>query len=509
MMLLSCGLVLLALSRAFTIDQFTPSEAEEMARFMSNYRKLMGDEADLEAEAPELARQGPIQPLPSPIRPHPPPDPIEFAKTCAGWVAATMCSGVFGAGIPEEIVAVEDLAYIGNLAGTYQMDYDQKTVVGICRLAPGCCTPANFTMKAIWRQGLGCTMLEEGMIEEILRAQDTGNQNPPPPLDPNTPWPYGEGYFPENSPPGVDRECLARAAAEDFANVATNTRAITVSFKNYLVFEQYKPGITKDMRLMGWSATKSLTGTLVGIAMGESGKSIYDPAPVWEWNEDPEDLRRNITTDMMLRMSAGTRWIGDLPPTTECLYYSDGDCAHTSALQPLVAEPDTEWNYNSGSTYVLSRIALESRNSPEWNNFEWPKQKLFYPIGAHNIHIEYQQNKIFLGGSYGYGTARDWLRFGVLHANDGVWVDGTRVLPAGWSQYSRTPSHTNPSYAGHFWRIPSLDPDMFYASGFRNENVFIFPRQNIVITRHAMPFPAMHPVFRTEAFLTSMLECFE
>ena len=36
----------------------------------------------------------------------------------------------------------------------------------------------------------------------------------------------------------------------------------------------------------------------------------------------------------------------------------------------------------------------------------------------------------FVGSSYGFATARDWARFGVLFKNDGIW-EGGRILPEG------------------------------------------------------------------------------
>ena len=103
---------------------------------------------------------------------------------------------------------------------------------------------------------------------------------------------------------------------------------------------------------------------------------------------------------------------------------------------------------------------------------------------------------------------RDWARFGLLHARGGVWVDGTRILPEGWTEYSSTPSHTNPGYAAHFWKSPSIDPKLYVASGFRNQNVYIFPTQDIVIVRFAMPPLVAHPLYDAEEFLTKMLACF-
>ena len=424
-----------------------------------------------------------------------------WLKTCAGWIAQEMCSTVFGSGIPEEVAAREDLAIIGNIGGTYEINYAERSVLGICEIN----NPNNSTYKSIFRDGIGCTLVES-LTEAEIRAQYLGDLTPPPPLDPAVPWPVGEGFFPENAPAGIDLECVARVSAEQFADDLYNPRGIVVVYKGQLVFEEYAQGITKANRLLGWSATKSVTQSLVGVLAGEGRISVTAPARVSEWYETPGDARQNITVDMMLRMSSGTVWTGDIGPTTQCIFWSDNACAHVCALKPLEADPDTLWNYNSGSSYILSRMIMELRGEPELTNYEWPRVKLFNRIGAHSFYIEYQPNGYFLGGAYGYATARDWARFGLLYQRDGVWVDGTRILPEGWVQYSGTPSSTNSGYAAHFWKSPSVDPNLFYASGFRNENVFIFPDQELVVVRFAMP-PMLALGWNSNAFLTSMLSC--
>jgi CubicO group peptidase (beta-lactamase class C family) len=103
------------------------------------------------------------------------------------------------------------------------------------------------------------------------------------------------------------------------------------------------------------------------------------------------------------------------------------------------------------------------------------------------------------------GAARDWARYGLLFLRDGVWVDGERILPAGWVDYSSTGSAADPGYGRH-WRLDA-GRDMYFATGFRNENVYIFPNLDLVITRHAMPQPIFFG-WSQGAFLDGMLECF-
>ena len=134
----------------------------------------------------------------------------------------------------------------------------------------------------------------------------------------------------------------------------------------------------------------------------------------------------------------------------------------------------------------------------------------------------------------GFGDLAIFLR-------DGIWVDGTRVLPEGWVEYSKTGSAANPGYGRH-WRLDSGDystvapprclfaravlwlnlptdavpsfrvaviagRDMFFATGFRNENVYVFQSRRLVVTRHAMPQPIFFG-WSQNAFLDSLLACF-
>jgi CubicO group peptidase (beta-lactamase class C family) len=421
----------------------------------------------------------------------------------SGWIAQEMCSSVFGAGLDEATARDEDLGRIGQIGGTYTIDYVARSVTGLCRIR----NPANETYTSIFRDGIGCTLVEE-LSEAEIRAQQLGNVLPPTPLDPLVPWPVGEGYDPTQAPPEVDVDCLARVAADQLANENANMRAMVVVYRGQLVYEAYAPGITKDNRLLGWSATKSLTQAMVGILAGEGRLDIYKPAPIPEWRADPNDPRQNITIDQMLRMSSGTVWNGDIGPTTQCIFWSNNDCAGVCAEKPLETEPDSEWNYNSGSSYLLSRVVNEQRGDPELTNWEWPKHRLFWPIGAHSMYIEAQPNSNFLGGAYGYGTARDWARFGLLFQRGGVWVDGTRILPEGWTDYAGAASSTNDGYAAHFWKNPTVDARLYYASGFRNENVYIFPTQELVVARLAMPAIVNLGAYRPTSFLLDTLACF-
>ena len=86
----------------------------------------------------------------------------------------------------------------------------------------------NTPFKAIYRDGIGCTLVD-GMNEGELRAQTLGNVNNPPPRDDSLPWPLGGASEPTIDETAVDMECTQRVADEQLADGEANPRTITVA----------------------------------------------------------------------------------------------------------------------------------------------------------------------------------------------------------------------------------------------------------------------------------------
>ena len=94
----------------------------------------------------------------------------------------------------------------------------------------------------------------------------------------------------------------------------------------------------------------------------------------------------------------------------------------------------------------------------------------------------------FVGSSYGYATARDWARFGLLYYNNGIWKNDT-ILPKGWVDYTRKPcTVSGGKYGAQFWlnvskSLPDAPDDMYYCDGHRGQRIFIIPSRNLVVVR--------------------------
>jgi CubicO group peptidase (beta-lactamase class C family) len=414
-----------------------------------------------------------------------------------GFVAKYLCSSTFISQRNPEIVFQEDVAPINpiSLAVDYQVNREQKSVSAD--------SFGLFTTTAIYREGCGCSLIN-GTTEENMRQQTfyklTSDENRPVRRN-DLPWPEGSQEPVDPASQGIDptrlQNALDAAFAEPGPNKLRKTRAIIVVYDGRLVAERYAHGFHKDMPLLGWSMSKSVTNALVGIQVKNQGLDIKAPASVSEWQNEGNP-RREITLDQLLRMSAGLEFEESyLPPddTTRMLYQSY-DFAAYAANKPLAAKPDTEWNYSSGAANIIARIVRQTaeKNSPEYYTFI--RKKLFDKIGMYSAVMEPDSSGTFVGSSYTFATARDWARFGLLYLQDGVW-QGERILPRGWVKYSTTPTPQAPrgEYGALFWlnagspsdpevrRWPSAPRDAFAALGFQEQKVIIIPSKKLVLVR--------------------------
>jgi CubicO group peptidase (beta-lactamase class C family) len=113
------------------------------------------------------------------------------------------------------------------------------------------------------------------------------------------------------------------------------------------------------------------------------------------------------------------------------------------------------------------------------------QDRLFNPLGMHSAVPRFDASGNFVGSSYVYATARDFARFGYLYMTDGMW-NGSRLLPEGWVDYSRTPIARDPDngldYGAHVWMFPN-DPGSIAALGYEGQFTWASPKRNLVVVR--------------------------
>ncbi len=414
-----------------------------------------------------------------------------------GYTARYLCSSTFISGRDPEPVFREDVLPVNPMA--HLVSYEIDPVARSVRAS----SLGLVSSTAIYREGCGCS---------LIAGTTAGGMNAKPPLPPDfkrlppahppdRPWPHGNGDPVDPTGVGVDADRLARVVDQAFAEPGPeprrNTRAVLVVYRGQLIAERYADGFYKEMPMLGWSMSKSVTSALVGVLVGEDKLDIMAPAPVPEW-DDPTDPRRTITTDQLLRMSSGLAFDEVYAPFYDVTYmlYSSDDFGAFAAEKRLAAPPGTEWKYSSGTANIVARIVRKTVAPDAAYYYPALYEKFFDRIGMSSTILEPDASGTFVGSSYIFATARDWARFGLLYLQDGVW-NGERILPEGWVAYTTTPTPPAPKgeYGAMFWlnagapgdpsdrRWPDAPRDAYAAEGFQEQKVIIIPSRDTVLVR--------------------------
>jgi CubicO group peptidase (beta-lactamase class C family) len=420
-------------------------------------------------------------------------------------LAKTLCSAVFVSHRDPDKVREEDLA-----GGDYErLKYWPKPKVDreAKRVTASFFRLGRFywfgKRTAIFREGLGCTLVD-GNKEDDLRVQFAGLPKPVPASDPEALWPEGERVNLGAIPPGVDMAALKSAIDAAFAETDPKqqhrrTRALVVVHEGRIVAERYATGFDPTMPLLGWSMAKTATNTLVGVRVQDKKLAITDGKLLPEWHGD-SDERRKITLDQLLHMTSGLAFneeYGADKSDAEQMLYMQSDMSGYAAKKPLEHPPGSFWSYSSGTTNIISRVLRQSF-ADEQEYLQFPRERLFEPIGMHSAVIEPDAAGIFVGSSYLYATARDWARLGLLYLRDGVW-QGRRLLPEGWITYSLKPVREASSqrYGAQVWLKldeaadsnspdlgePPLPEDTYYMLGHDGQIIAVVPSRDLVIVR--------------------------
>ena len=412
-------------------------------------------------------------------------------RVATGFISRTLCSAAFVSGVnPDEVFSETVDAMPGVKLITWALDYrvDRKARQVTTTLFWGCLS------RAVYREGLGC-YLAHG--EEAVDA--------------SLPPASGEiqrASLPEISGPSLVEAAnpklalaLDRAFAEPDQPPFRRTKAVVIVKDGRVVAERYAPGYGIDTRILGYSATKSVISALTGILVRQGKLAVDRPAPVAAW-QNPDDPRRTITVDHLLRHTSGLAMgsslnaslASTLAPVNK-MKYVESDQAGFAESAALESAPGSAWNYHDGNYLILSRLIRDAVGGHAADVLRFAKAELFGPLGMHNVTLEFDATGTPEGSGQMLASARDWARFGLLYLNDGV-AGGKRILPEGWVDYSASPTPDGwVGYGAGFWtnrgaslgatyRIEHGWPrDAFLAKGTLGQYVIVIPSERLVIVR--------------------------
>lgn len=263
------------------------------------------------------------------------------------------------------------------------------------------------------------------------------------------------------------------------------TEGAMVIYQDSVIHEQYASNITNETPLLGWSMTKSITNALIGLLVKDGTLSLEDDHLFPQWTDE----RSRITLHHLLQMQSGIQWdeiYDQVSDATDMLYNSDDMLARIIS-NPLESDPGTHWEYSSGTTNLLiGLIRSKFKSNEAFYDFVF---HFFNKAGMSTAFIEPDESGNLIGSSYGYASVRDWARFGQLYLHQG-YINDRQLLDTAWVQYSARPiSKEVCQYGAHFWtngqqcEFPTLPSDLYYASGFNGQYVFIIPSLDLIVVR--------------------------
>jgi CubicO group peptidase (beta-lactamase class C family) len=294
------------------------------------------------------------------------------------------------------------------------------------------------------------------------------------------------------------------------------TEGVVVLYQGKLVYEEYGAGFTATMLHITYSASKSVGSALVGIAIDQKLMKLSDSVCSYITKPAGADPTLCDTTiEHLLHMSSGLTWAEDYgsDPTTsnvlQMLYGQTADMGAYAAAQPRANPAGSVFSYSSGDANILSLALKNALGGQDVN--AWAKTNLFGPAGLKTMICETDSTGTLVLSSWCFASPRDMAQFGQLYLTDGM-NGTTRVLPAGWVAYTKTPApsaamamsrvpdagpgNSGGSYGALFWLnavsssaaadtwlYPQAPVDTFSAEGHYGQKIMIVPSHQLVVAR--------------------------
>ncbi|HRL20879.1 MAG TPA: serine hydrolase, partial [Alcaligenes sp.] len=259
-----------------------------------------------------------------------------------------------------------------------------------------------------------------------------------------------------------------------------------------VVMEQYNLGINEQTRWLSASMIKSLTSTLVGVAIQDGHIGSVQDQVVKYLPALKGSGYDGVTVEQILQMRSGVRWDetyndpkSDRRQVLEMQYRQQpGEFLTFMATLKRAHQPGTQYNYSTGETYLVGSLLEAAVGKPVQ---DYLSEKLWQPLGMEQDGrwwVLSPEGPITAGGGYA-ATLRDYARLAKFYADKGV-LNGQQLVPDAWFETATRSATPDKGYGYQWWTYdkPTDDPihrGAFSARGVYGQSMYIHPESGVVI----------------------------
>ncbi|HYQ67634.1 serine hydrolase [Actinophytocola sp.] len=278
---------------------------------------------------------------------------------------------------------------------------------------------------------------------------------------------------------GMDPGRLERASAA-LADLPYSWSFLVIRH-DALVFERYYHGSARNQSNNVHSASKSIWGAAIGIAVDEGLIPGVDATvastlpPRYGAVMGPET--KTVRVRDLLTMTSGSQWDED---ATETEIERTPDWVAATLRLPRAAAPGTRFNYSTGDSHLGSAVLTAAT---ETTACEFVHEHLLAPLGVVAEHWGRDPQGYFSGGYNFYVTPRELAKFGLLYLHGGRW-HGKQLVPADWVETSMTEqvdAGAPYGYGYDFWLRDLAGHQVAMAWGYGGQMVYIVRDLDLVV----------------------------
>ena len=258
----------------------------------------------------------------------------------------------------------------------------------------------------------------------------------------------------------------------------------------HIRLQRYAPGFGPEQRWTSFSVAKSVTSTLLGIALKRGDIHSLDDTLDTYIPQLSHSAYAKVTVEQLLTMTSGVRWNEDYAdPHSDVAQMYRSACENgqphvVSYLAKLPREwpAGTHWNYNTAETDLLG-ILVQRATRQSLASFL--SQTIWKPYGMASdaYWLKDECDGSDTGGSGLSATLADYARIGQFML-DGGRIDGKPVIADAWMHGALTRQQDVDSPGRGYGYLWWTDEDGSYAAiGIFGQMVYVDPARQLVIVQ--------------------------